>query len=198
MLVIRILLVLSFSLIPATLLASGGHDGLTCTGCHSIHEAKDALIFAVAGNKGDISARTKQAYTGMTALCLGCHQTTEKGGMGIKPISGHMSHPYGLKSVNPRIARVPEEAMRNGAFDCVACHDPHPSNPNYRYLRFDPGANGVKMEVFCAACHPMKADPKAASAKPRGFNSMDETLYGAGAPAQAAPTAAPAAVKSGK
>ncbi|GER92405.1 cytochrome C [hot springs metagenome] len=181
-------------LLPLSAFAFGGHDGLVCSGCHSIHAAKDALIFAVEANKKDVNPRTKQSYTGITALCLGCHQTPEKGGMGIKPISAHMSHPYGLNSVNAKVARVPEDALRDGKFECIGCHDPHPSNPNYRYLRYDAGANGSKMENFCAACHPMKADPKAASAKPQGFNSMDERLFGASGsyvPAVPAETPAP-------
>lgn len=159
--------------------AAGGHDGLSCTGCHALHTAKDGtLIFAVDANKKDINPRTKQPYTGITALCLGCHQSPEKGGQGIKPIGGHISHPYGLNSVNPKVAHVPAEALRDGKFECIGCHDPHPSNTNYKYLRIDT-AGGSKMEVFCASCHPMKADPKSASTKTRMFTSMDENLYAA-------------------
>ncbi len=181
-------------LLPLSAFAFGGHDGLVCTGCHGLHTAKEGVvIFAVEANKKDISPRTKQPFGGITALCLGCHQTPEKGGMGIKPIAAHMSHPYGLSSVNSKVAHVPEMSLRDGKFECIGCHDPHPSNPNYRYLRYDAGANGSKMENFCAACHPMKADPKAASAKPQGFNSMDERLFGgAGSYAPAAPAEAPA------
>lgn len=171
-----IVLVISL-LLPVSTFAFGGHDGLVCTGCHSIHNAKDTLIFAVSQNKIDANFKTKQPYTPITALCLGCHQTPDKGGMGIKPISGHISHPYGLVSVNPKVARVPEEALRDGRFECVGCHDPHPSNPHYRYLRYDAGTNGSKMENFCAVCHPMKADPKAVNVTPKGFNSMDERLF---------------------
>lgn len=187
---IKGVLVIACLLLPASVFAYGGHDGLVCTGCHSIHTAKDAIIFAVPANKADVNAKTKQPYALITALCLGCHQSPDKGGMGIKAISAHISHPYGLTSINSKVARVPEEAVRDGRFECVGCHDPHPSNPYYRYLRYDPGANGSKMEVFCAACHPMKADPKAA-AKPRAFDSMDERLFGgaSAAPAPAADTA---------
>ena len=162
-------------LFPLSAFAAGGHDGLECTGCHAIHTAKDVLIFAVPANKTDINPRTKQPFADISALCLGCHETPEKGGMGIKPIEAHMSHPYGLDSVNPKIAVVPAELLRNGRFECVGCHDPHPSNPNYRYLRVDT-ANGSKMDSFCAVCHPAKADPKVSSQKPKLFDSMDERL----------------------
>ncbi len=182
--------------LPVITQAAGGHDGLTCTGCHALHTAKGGnLIFAVDPNKKDINPRTKQPYSGITALCLGCHETEEKGGQEIKPINGHISHPYGLASVNSKVAHVPAESLRDGKFECVGCHDPHPSNTNYKYLRIDT-IGGAKMDVFCAACHPMKADPKsAAAAKTRMFSSMDENASPASASAEA-PTAA--AQSSGK
>lgn len=190
---IKFILVIACLLLPASVFAYGGHDGLVCTGCHSIHTAKDAIIFAVPANKVSLNPKTKQPYALITALCLGCHEAPDKGGMGIKAISSHMSHPYGLQSINQKVARVPEEAVRDGRFECVGCHDPHPSNPYYRYLRYDPGANGSKMGVFCAACHPMKADPKEA-AKPKAFDSMDERLFGSAS----VPAPAPAADKPKK
>jgi len=162
--------------VPGSVLAFGGHDSLSCSGCHSIHDAKDRAIFAVKANRKDINSRTKKPFTDITALCLGCHQTTEKGGMGIKPISSHISHPYGLKRVNQKVARVPRQLLRNGKFECVSCHDPHPSNPNYRYLRVATSKGG-EMQNFCAVCHPMKADPSAASRQARIFDSMDERAY---------------------
>ncbi len=180
-------------LVPVIVFAAGGHDGLTCTGCHALHTAKESnLIFAVEPNKKDVNPKTKQAFGGITALCLGCHETPEKGGQGIDPINAHMSHPYGLSSVNPKVARVSSELLRDGRFECISCHDPHPSNPNYKYLKTDT-AKGAKMEEFCAVCHPMKADPKSASVKARYFNSMDETLYGSAG--SEAGTAAPAPAK---
>lgn len=184
-------------LLPLSAFAQGGHDGLVCTGCHAIHTAKDAIIFAVPANKVDINPRTKQPYSLITSLCLGCHESPEKGGMGIKAISGHMSHPYGLNSVNPKVAHVPAEALRDGKFECIGCHDPHPSNPNYKYLRFDPGNNGSKMENFCAACHPMKVDPKSA-VKTKAFSSMDERLFNSSSAPAAAPASDTSAPKAKK
>ncbi len=177
-------------LVPMMVFAAGAHDSLECTGCHAIHTAKDGtLIFAVEANKKDINPRTKQPYGGITALCLGCHEAPEKGGQGIKPIDSHVSHPYGLNVVNSKVARVPAELLRDGKFECISCHDPHPSNPNYKYLRVDT-ANGSKMSVFCAACHPMKADPKSA-VKATLFSSMDENKGAGSEAAPAAPAPAP-------
>src|SRR5512138_433462 len=161
--------------LPATALAAGGHDAVGCVGCHSIHAAKDQIIFAVAANKQSINPKTKQPYTGTTALCLGCHEESSKGGQGYAPISGHMSHPYGLASVDPKIAKVPPELLREGGrFECMGCHDPHPSNPYYKYLRVDT-AKGSKIDAFCAVCHPIKADAATVNEKAVLFTSMDET-----------------------
>lgn len=162
--------------LPALALAAGGHDSLSCTGCHGIHNAKGDIIFAVAPNKTAVNPRTKKADTGVTALCLGCHETN--GGMGIKPVSGKSSHPWGI-SPNSRIAAVPQEVLRGGKLECVGCHDPHPSNPNYRYLR-TATKGGAKMADFCSLCHSSKSGKKVSSSGM--FNSMDERQGATAAP----------------
>ncbi len=198
---VRILAALTV-LAPALALASGGHDGVGCNGCHSVHAAKGPEIFAVAPNGKYLNPGTGQPFGGTTALCLGCHQDADKGGQGIAPISQHVSHPFGVKSVNPKVAKVPAELLgEGGSFGCLGCHDPHPSNPYYKYLRVDTGAKGQKMDNFCAACHPIKADQAMAAQKPALFTSMDETgnrvLAPAGAPPPAKPAAKTAPAKSG-
>ena len=155
-------------LAPASALAVGGHDGLSCTGCHSIHDAKGSLIFAVLPNKNAVNPRTKEPFSGITALCLGCHETT--GGMGILPVQGAKSHPYGIKP-NTKVAAVPEVSLRDGKLECIGCHDPHPANPNYRYLRVDT-QKGAKMQNFCSLCHSSKSGIKIPAEKV--FSSMDE------------------------
>ncbi len=196
--VTRIALALAL-LSPLAAFAAGGHDSVGCTGCHAIHTAKGEIIFAVSPNKTDVNPKTKQPYTGITALCLGCHQESSKGGQGYAPVHANMSHPYGLATVDAKVAKVPPELLREGGrFECLGCHDPHPSNPNYKYLRVDTGAKGQNMDGFCAVCHPIKADASVAASKAALFTSMDETgnrvmkAKGAAAPA-AAPAAKPAA-----
>jgi predicted CXXCH cytochrome family protein len=161
--------------LPLSAFAAGGHDSVGCTGCHSLHSAKGNIIFAVAANKQAINPKTKQAYTGTTALCLGCHEESSKGGQGYAPVSAHVSHPFGLSQVDPKIAKVPPELLREGGrFECLGCHDPHPSNPYYKYLRVDT-AKGSKIDAFCAVCHPIKADTQTVAEKGVLFTSMDET-----------------------
>jgi Doubled CXXCH motif (Paired_CXXCH_1) len=185
---------------PLAALAAGGHDAVGCSGCHSLHASRGEIIFAVAPNKTYLNPRTKQPYTGTTALCLACHQDQDKGGQGFAPISQHISHPFGIATVNPKVAKVPPELLRDGRFECIGCHDPHPSNPYYKYLRLDT-QGGRNLDRFCAACHAMKADPSAVE-KAQFFTSMDEAGSRvlapppAAAPAAAKPAAKPAA--SGK
>lgn len=172
--------------------ATGAHDGLLCTGCHGIHTAKGEIIFAVEPNKKSINPKTGQPFTGTTALCLGCHETPDKGGMGIMAVSAKMSHPYGI-AANPKAATVPPVFLRDGKLECVGCHDPHPSDPYYKYLRVDT-AKGSKMQDFCAMCHPSKADPKVVKSL-KIFNSMDERGFVTPTSVPETPAPAPAAPK---
>ena len=198
--------------LPLSAFAAGGPDAVGCTGCHSIHAAKGAIIFAVSANKQVVNPKTKQPYTGTTALCLGCHEESSKGGQGYAPVSATHSHPFGLTQVDPKIAKVPSELLREGGrFECLGCHDPHPSNPYYKYLRVDT-AKGSKIDAFCVICHPIKADAATVSEKAVLFTSMDETGNRVLGPAKAAkaekapaastdaaaPAAAPAAKKNKK
>jgi predicted CXXCH cytochrome family protein len=176
--------------VPAAAFAAGGHDSVGCSGCHSLHSAKGEMIFAVQPNTKYLNPKTKQPYTGTTALCLACHQEDKNGGQGYAPISQHISHPFGLTTVNPKIAKVPPQLLREGGrFECLGCHDPHPSNPNYKYLRVNVGAKGEKIDQFCGVCHASKADASVQNVAI--FSSNDEA-----APRQApAAPAAPAAKK---
>jgi predicted CXXCH cytochrome family protein len=157
--------------VPAFVFAAGAHDGLNCVGCHGIHSAKGELIFAVEPNKKALNPRTKQPFSGTTALCLGCHETIERGGMGIAAVSATHSHPFNVVP-NPKVANVPDTFLRDSKLECVGCHDPHPSNANHKYLRVDT-AKGGKMGDFCAMCHSSKADASSSKSM-KIFNSMDE------------------------
>jgi len=168
----RLILILLavFVALPVIALGAGAHDGLSCVGCHGIHTAKGEIIFAVEPNKKSVNPKTKQPYTGTTALCLGCHETMDKGGMGIMPVSSSMSHPYGV-APDAKVATVPSILLRDGKLECVGCHDPHPANANYKYLRVDTDG-GAKMQVFCGMCHGSKSGGKIEMVNI--FDSMDE------------------------
>jgi predicted CXXCH cytochrome family protein len=152
-------------------LAGGGHQSLGCVGCHSMHAARGDHLAAVAPNVKMPEARTGKPHGAITAACLGCHADVADGGKGILPVSEHMRHPFSLERPNPRVAKVPEELLRGGRFECLSCHDPHPSNPNYRYLRIA-ARSAPTMSQLCSLCHSRKADPN--YAPPKLFDSMDE------------------------
>ncbi len=168
---VRKLAVALVILAPAAAFAAGGHDAVGCGGCHSLHAAKGELIFAVQPNTKYVNPKTKQPYGGTTALCLACHQDSDKGGQGFAPVSQHSSHPFAVDQVNPKIAHVPADFLKDGKFECMSCHDPHPSNPNYKYLRIDTNG-GKNPDVFCAACHGSKADTSVASAAAAGASKQ--------------------------
>ena len=160
-------------LAPAAALALGGHDEVGCGGCHSMHAVKAEILSAVAPNRKMVDYKNNQPHQPITALCLACHAEPSEGGRGLGSIANHLGHPFSREKVNARLAKVPEELLRDGHFECVSCHDPHPSNPNYRYLRVAATGKAPSMSEFCAVCHPGKADP---NGKPASlFSSMDET-----------------------
>jgi hypothetical protein len=159
--------------LPSAALARGGHEKVGCSGCHSMHAVKGELLTAVAPNKKMINPKTGRPHEPITALCLACHADPVDGGRGLGSISNHLGHPFSTTTPNPRLAKVPASLLRDGHFECVSCHDPHPSNPNYRYLRVTASDKAPSMTVFCGICHPRKADPNAV---PQSlFSSMDET-----------------------
>lgn len=168
------------ALLAATAAAAvGGHDGIGCTGCHSMHAAKGMDLYALAPNRKLLNPKTNQPHAPVTQFCLACHADPADGGKGLGSVANHLGHPFSAASVNPRLAKVPAELLRDGQFECIGCHDPHPSNPNYRYLRVASGKQAPSMTVFCVVCHPGKADPN--RAPPSLFSSMDETAPRAGA-----------------
>jgi predicted CXXCH cytochrome family protein len=168
---VRPWVVLLAALLASPALAAGGHQQLGCVGCHAMHASRGTLLAALPPNEQLPEGRTGKPHGPLTALCLSCHADVEDGGKGIRPISAHLLHPFSIEKPNPRIALVKDSLLRGGRFECVSCHDPHPSNPNYRYLRI-PASSGSAVSTLCVTCHKRKADPS--YVPPRLFSSMDE------------------------
>lgn len=167
-----ILCVVVFKVTP--LMAFGPHEGLDCLGCHDPHYAKAMKLFKV-NNPSHPNPRTGKNVDGTSALCLGCHNLGESGGTGVRPIYLHMTHPVNVKP-NPKIAKMPDNLARDGVIQCVSCHDPHPSNNQWKYLRVDT-KGGANVGEFCMACHPAKVDQAFYKADPKNmqiFSSMNE------------------------
>lgn len=172
-----IIIGLIITLFPNLLSAAGPHDGITCLGCHSTHFAVDDKIFAVKNTKMK-NPLTRESFDKLTAKnCLGCHELVEYGGAGIKPVHMHTTHPIGMIP-NPKIASVPKNLLKNGMLDCISCHEAHPSNKSFMYLRVDTGKKGANIQKLCAACHSSKADLASMGIKSvndiKIFSAMDQ------------------------
>lgn|GEM_PF-462335 len=170
-------LLASMSVGVVVIFASGPHDSITCLGCHSTHFAMGNKAFAVK-NTASINPRTGEKIKGLVAnRCLGCHQLEQNGGAGVRPIHLHITHPIGMIP-DPKIADVPESLLNNGKLDCISCHEAHPSNANFMYLRVDT-KRGKNIEHFCMVCHSAKGDLKAMGIKDADaievFSAMDQS-----------------------
>lgn len=140
---------LGMLLLPAGLQAFGSHDN-DCTECHGIHAAKGRSLIAVAPVEA-ANPTTGAPVKDVSALCLGCHSAQG----GVLEIDLMKSHPIGI---TPKQAKVPAPNLSlDGALTCMSCHDPHPSNPNYKYL-IGKVASAKEMGAFCAICHPDKRE----------------------------------------
>ena len=136
-------------------LAFGPHDN-ECLECHSIHNAQGNKIIGVKPLVSVKNPATGSNLGGNSTLCLGCHNDDE----GILPIDLKKTHPVGMA---PTLVKVPKDALAgDGTLVCRSCHDPHPSNPNYKYL-ISKTKGGKNMGDFCGVCHADKRE--AASSK---------------------------------
>ncbi len=154
------LLMLSFGIVillmATTAFAAGPHD-MECMECHSTHYAKgDYAVGVNLFRRQPGSYPYPRQIADIDALCLGCHNEEE----GILPVNMHTTHPTG---VTPTYTKVPRQLLKDGIFTCVSCHNPHPSNANYKYLIL-PTSEGGNMGTFCAKCHPNQSDPESVAA----------------------------------
>lgn len=136
-------------LLPAGLWAFGPHDN-DCVECHGVHTAKGRALISVQPYESQ-NPSTGASVKDVSALCLGCHSPQG----GILEVDLMKSHPIGI---TPKRAKVQAEYLSiEGALTCTSCHDPHPSNSNYKYLR-GKIAGSKEMGAFCALCHPEKRE----------------------------------------
>ncbi len=158
-------------LLTTSAFAAGPHD-MECMECHSTHYAKGDYAVGVKPLFSGNPARTRVGanIVDIDALCIGCHNEEE----GILPVNMHTTHPTGI---TPTYTKVPRELLKDGVFSCVSCHNPHPSNANYKYLIL-PTEEGGNMGTFCAKCHPNQSDPESVAAA----QAMKLNVDGTGAP----------------
>jgi predicted CXXCH cytochrome family protein len=165
------------AVMTSSLFAAGPHHDITCLGCHSAHYAVDHKIFSVKNEKMRNPINKETLDKLVAKNCLGCHETIEFGGAGVRPIHLHTTHPIGI-TPNPKIADVPANMLSDGKLDCTSCHEAHPSNKNFMYLRVDVGASGENIQNLCVTCHSAKGDLEKLGIKDAGsikvFSAMDQ------------------------
>lgn len=118
-----------------------------CAICHSSHEGRGMVMLTEEPNTVTVNPQTKKPLDGVDSLCMACH-ATEPDGAGYRPINLATSHPVGGK---PEKAKLPAEMGNN--FNCISCHDEHPINQNYAYLRW-PMKSTKDIPELCGRCHP--------------------------------------------
>jgi hypothetical protein len=134
---------------PASLRAEvGGHAN--CDMCHIDVKQKNYQL-VIRPDYSVINQFTGKAYGKDDALCMSCHRNFE-----AKTI-----HPVGIV---PQSMVLPQEARgfagQENEITCRSCHDPHPQNKNYKYLRW-PADRGVNISKFCVVkCHSQFAKPE--------------------------------------
>jgi len=138
-----VLVVATLCVLMLTCVAWAQHDE-NCVDCHSIHYSKSAKM--LMANEPDVSenSHTKKPLEGVDAMCMGCHS-----GDGGPEIAVMDTHPVGMVPIK---VKVPVERLRDGKITCMGCHDPHPSNTNYKYLVVDTN-EGANLFKFCGLCH---------------------------------------------
>jgi hypothetical protein len=66
--------------------------------------------------------------------------------------------------VIPQKAVMPKDALgfrgQELELTCESCHDPHPDNENYMYLRWPASPEKGGLNQFCATCHPRQANDR--------------------------------------
>ncbi len=140
-------------LAPAFALAEKHSD---CKGCHINAEEEDYALVAKSDDN-IINPFTGKSFGRSDSLCVACHQKFE-----AKSI-----HPVGI--VPTRYTLPPESTGFLGQekeISCFSCHDPHPKNKNYMYLRW-PTESGNDISKFCVAkCHSKFAKSEVVLNKP--------------------------------
>jgi len=131
-----------------------------CLDCHGDEKYKDQLKQLGMFREVDESAEAPAATAVLDELEL------KPANVGFRIIDLHQTHPV---EIVPRNVKVPTEAMgfkgQEDQLTCMGCHNHHPSNPNYKYLRWPAGKDN-NLNDFCAHCHTDKKKPAVSPDRP--------------------------------
>ncbi|MBI5787920.1 MAG: tetratricopeptide repeat protein [Candidatus Schekmanbacteria bacterium] len=114
-----------------------------CRLCHEI-PSQGTFKSYVEVETDRINPFTGKPFERIESICTSCHTST------------HMAHPVGIIP-NPEKVVLPPEARgfrgEENKLTCLGCHNQHPDNPNYKYLRWSTDGGQDKAK-FCVRCHP--------------------------------------------
>jgi hypothetical protein len=129
-----------WSTFPVVAYGSGHED---CDSCHKNTSREDYTLVFKNKTEG-INPSTKKPYGKMDALCYSCHEQNSQ-----------FAHPVGIIP-DPQKVIVPEDALgfpgQEQEITCLSCHNPHPDNKSYQYLRWQV-EDEDDMTTFCVKCH---------------------------------------------
>jgi hypothetical protein len=129
-----------FSIFPSLVYTKGHED---CKLCHKNAKEKK-YEFIVEADTKTINPTTDKPYGKADSFCISCHK-----------LHSITSHPVGIVP-NAEKVTVPEDALgysgQEKEITCLSCHNPHPENKNYKYLRWPP-ENEFNLAQFCLNCH---------------------------------------------
>lgn len=127
---------------------SAQHDE-NCSDCHNLHDAKAPFSMAIKSDTTISNPYTNEKISGQSAICMGCHN-----GSAGPEININKTHPVGMRPNPARVTVDTAILSPTGIFECGSCHDFHPSNTKYKYLRVDVQKENIGL--FCALCHSSK------------------------------------------
>ncbi len=146
----------ALSLLIPSLALAGPHDD--CTLCHGVHTGQGPVILTETPNTTTINPRTGKPLKRIGQLCLACH-AEEPDGAGYRPVDLNHTHPVGFTPNSAKVVLPPEAkgfAGEEEDLTCNGCHNQHPANTNYMYLRW-PSDGGENLPKFCVNCHPKQS-----------------------------------------
>ncbi len=119
-----------------------GYKHKRCGMCNAVVE-RGILHGFIEQKTTRINPFTDQPFGRIEAICTTCHT-------GL-----HLAHPVGIIPNPQKVVLPPEASGFKGEEDrltCMSCHDWHPTNKNYKYLRW-PVAGEEDLNRFCLHCH---------------------------------------------
>jgi predicted CXXCH cytochrome family protein len=128
-----------------------------CTLCHSVHNGHQEILFTEIPNRTTVNPRTGKPMRRIGSYCMACH-AAEPDGTGYLAIDLRGTHPVGVKPKKVKLAgKLKGFPGEEEAITCLSCHDHHPRNKNFKYLRWSVKGT-YYLNTMCQQCHPEKGN----------------------------------------